>query len=286
VASTQLDLRSQQYGNNIMLLAQRKMSKMLPFVYNKGIVTGKTFFQDRMAEWSMEAKGGLNVATPQNDPGYSRRMAYIKTYNDGRLVDRSITLQSLANPTSEWAMNAAYAMGRKIDSEILTALIGSAAYGEAGGSSVALPSAQKIANGSTGLTLAKILQAKRIMDEDDVEEDGRCMVVSPQALEDMLSVEQLTSNDYNSVKALVRGDVDTFLGFKFIKHTGLAVASLVRSCIAFQRNALAFGSTAGSFVKVEDLPTRSYSKQIYYELNIGAVRLEEERVVQVDILEV
>ena len=52
-----------------------------------------------------------------------------------------------------------------MDDEIISALIGSANTGKTGSTSVALPAAQKIAHGSAGLTIAKLVEAKQKLDE-------------------------------------------------------------------------------------------------------------------------
>ena len=283
MASTQLDIRTQVFGNNVIMLAQQKASKFFSSVIVKPNVTGKNFFQDRIGKWEMAAKVGVNPTTPLNDPELSRRMAYIYTKQDNRVLDRSLDLQALADPRSQMTQSASAAIGREMDSTIITQLIGSANYGEAGASTVALPSAQKIANGSAGLTFAKVRQAKQILDDADVDEADRFFALSPRALWKLLGEDEATSSDYAAIKALTNGEINTWMGFNWIKTTQLPVASNIRSCIAFSRQALCYGMCESPVIKVSERPDLSYSTQIYYEINHGAVRLEEEQVVQVDI---
>ena len=73
------------------------------------------------------------------------------------------------------------------------------------------------------------------------------------------------------------------MGFKWIKSTLLSVASNIRTCFAFQKTGICVGMSEAPMVRVDELPGKSYSTQIYYELNIAAVRLEEAKVVKVDI---
>ena len=284
MAASQLTLRAQIYGQNIMQLAQQKYSKLMPAVYVKGEgINGKTFFQDQIGKWSMEANGGLNVDSPNNDPNFSRRMATMVTYHDARLIDRSIQLQILSDPKAPSTIAAGASIGRQIDSVIIEAATGTAHYGETGSSSQALESPQIIADGGTNLTFAKVKTAKRKLDDQDVEEEDRYFVTSPAGLEKLLGSVEATSADYNTVKALVRGEIDTWMGFKWIKSTLLSVASNIRTCFAFQKTGICVGMSEAPMVRVDDLPGKSYSTQIYYELNIAAVRLEEAKVVKVDI---
>lgn len=284
MTTTQLTLRAQVYGQNIMQLAQQKYSKLMPAVYVKGEgITGKTFFQDQIGAWSMETKGGLNASTPNNDPGFARRMATMVTYHDARLIDRSIQLQILSDPKSAATIAAGASIGRKIDDVIIAAATGTAYYGETGSSSQALESPQTIAEGSANLTFTKVKTAKRKLDDQDVEAEDRFFVTSPAGLENLLGSVEATSADYNTVKALVKGEIESWMGFKWIISTRLSVSGTIRTCFAFQKNGICVGMSESPMVRVTEESTKSFSTQVYYELNIGSVRLEEDKVVQVDI---
>jgi hypothetical protein len=278
MADTQNTIYAQAYGRNIMQLAQQKYSKLINCVYMKPNVRGKTFFQDQIGEWSMETKAGRNVQTPNNDPNLARRMAVMVDYHDNRMLDRGDELRSISDPKSAYTIAAAQALGRKIDDVIIAGLTGTAYSGETGTTSVTLGSTQ-YAGTPSALTLARVTEAKRIMDNADVEMEDRFFVVSPYALEDLLNVEQATSADYSAVKALVRGEIDTWMGFKWITSTRLVLAAGTSSGIAFQRYGICAAMLSQPIVRTDERSDLSYSWQVYYELNIGAVRLEEERVV-------
>jgi hypothetical protein len=278
MADTQNTIYAQAYGRNIMQLAQQKYSKLINTVYLKPNVRGKTFFQDQIGEWEMAAKAGRNVSTPNNDPNLARRMGTMIDYHDNRMLDRGDELRTISDPKSAYTVAAASSLGRKIDDVIIDALTGTSASGETGSTSVTLGSAQ-FAGTPSALSFARVRQIKRIFDEGEVEMEDRFMVVSPQGLEDMLAVSEVTSSDYNAVKALIRGEMDTWMGFKWITTNRLAEASSTRTCIAFQRYGLCAAMAAQPLVRTDERSDLSYSWQLYYELNIGAVRLEESRVV-------
>ena len=103
-------------------------------------------------------------------------------------------------------------------------------------------------------------------------------------MNDLLNLEQATSGDYNSVKALVRGEIDTWMGFKWIMSNQLPVSGTVTTCFAMQRYGLCAALSSSPLVRIDERNDLSYSWQVYYELNLGAVRLEEARVVKVDVL--
>ena len=141
----------------------------------------------------------------------------------------------------ELAQTIAGALGRRLDQLILDAL------------DAATPAAS-IASASTGLTLAKIIQTGKELNDKGVPSGDRHFVVSAAGMEDMLGDSTITSADYNNVRALMAGDIDTFMGFKF--HTiesrtegGLDIASSVREGFGYHKSAL--GLAVGIDIKTE-----------------------------------
>jgi len=291
MADTQAEVYAQAYARNIMQLAQQKYSKLLPICYVKPNVRGKTFFQDQIGKWEMSAKGGRNVQTPNNDPTLGRRMGTMIDYHDNRLLDRGDELRTISDPRSAYTIAAASSLGRKIDSEIATKILATANYDETGSSSITLGTTSIAAHvnptgTATGtpatLTFARVRNAKRILDLEDVEMEDRYAVVDPSALDQILATTQATSSDYMAVKSLIRGEIDTWLGFKWIMSNQLSSSGTVTSCIFMQRYGVCLSMGAQPLVRTDERSDLSYSWQVYYELNIGIVRLEEARVVQMD----
>lgn len=278
MADTQNTIYAQAYSQNIMQLAQQKYSKLINTVYMKPNVRGKTFFQDQIGEWSMSVKGGRNVATPNNDPNLGRRMGTMVDYHDNRMLDRGDELRTISDPRSAYTLAAAQALGRKIDNVIITAALATAYSGETGSTSVT--NGNIILATAASLTVTRILAVKNQLDNADVDPEDRYFVVTPTLLNYLLDVTEATSADYNSVKALVRGEIDTWLGFKWITTTQLAAVSASTLLgIAYQKYGICLAMGDAPMVRTTERADLSYSWQVYYELNIGAVRLEEDRVV-------
>jgi hypothetical protein len=290
MADTQSTVYAQAYGRNIMQLAQQKYSKLLPLCYVKPNVAGKVFYQDQIGKWSMDVKSGRNVQTPNNDPNLARRMATMVDYHDARLLDRGDELRMLSDPRSAYTIAAAQSLARKIDTVIASAVVGTAYYGETGTSSItlgtdAISGISHIAGTPSTLTFARVTAAKKILDREDVEMEDRFFVVNPEGLEDLLNTQQATSADYAAVKALVRGELDSWMGFKWVTSNCLPVSGTQTTCFAMQRYGICVAMSAEPLVRTDERNDLSYSWQIYYELNMGAVRLEEARVVKVDVIE-
>ncbi len=286
--TTQYDVRTQAYSAIILPLARQERSMLHDrvFVKSEGI-TGKTFYQDQIGTWSMSAKTSANAATPQNDPNLSRTRIDIATYNDARVLDRSLQLQTLADPTSMASICIQSAVGIQIDKVIYAALGGVAYRGETGGTAVSFPAGQSIAanfgGSNSGLTVGKIRRAAKLLDAAGVPAGDRTFVASATEKEQLLGVTQTTSADYNNVRALVSGDIDTFMGFKFVWLPDgiVTVASNIADCFAFHKTGVCFGMLEDLFLRIEERSDLSYSKQVYYEISCGAGRLEEAKVVKV-----
>lgn len=274
MADTQSTIYAQAYSQNIMQLAQQKYSKLINCVYRKPNVRGKTFFQDQIGEWSMETKGSRNTQTPNNDPAFARRMGIMVDYHDARLLDRGDELKAISDPKSAYTIAAAQSLGRKIDDVILAAAIGNSYSGETGSTTVTNGNMKLVTNNA--LTLAEVISIKQTLDEADVDDEDRFFVTDPTSLGSLLNVSQATSADYTTVRALVNGEIDTWMGFKWIKSTRVTAITTC-SGIAFQRYGLCLAMGAEPMVRTDERLDLSYSWQVYYELNIGATRLEEDR---------
>jgi len=212
----------------------------------------------------------------------ARRMVTLTDYEYADLIDDQDKLRMLIDPTSTYARAAAAAIGRAMDDVIIAALGGTAKTGTTGSTSTALPSAQKIVHGSTGLSLAKMISAKKILDEADTDPSiPRYMVVSPEQIEDLLNLSTVTSADYNTVKALVQGEIDTFMGFKFIRSNRLTDDGTSRLCYAFAQDGAKLAIGKEPTAKIDERADKSYATQVYYCSSFGATRLQETSVVQI-----
>jgi hypothetical protein len=279
MADTQAAIYGQAYSQNIMQLAQQKYSKLNGTVYMKPNVRGKAFFQDQIGQWNMALKAGRNSQTPNNDPNLGRRMGLMLDYNDNRLLDRTDELKVISDPRSAYTIAAAQSLGRQMDDSIIQqGLLGVAYSGETGANLVT--NGNIVLASSASMTLARIIAVKQQFDIADVEMEDRFFVIRPDALDNLLNTTAATSSDYNSVKALIRGEIDSWMGFKWIMSTRISAASNSTLIgIAYQRYGVCLAMADNPIVRTDERTDLSYSWQVYYELNIGAVRLEEARVV-------
>ena len=192
---------SQQFSTNVQLLSQQKGSLLRNAVSEESIVGEKAFF-DQIGSATAQKRTTRHGDTPLSDTPHSRRMVTMDHYE---YADDPDKVQMLIDPTSTYANAAAFAIGRAMDDSIIDAALGSASTGKSGSTSTALPAGQKVAVGSpaAGLTIAKLVEAKKILDQNSVDPSiKRYIAVHPEQVEDLLNSTTVTSSDFNTVNSL------------------------------------------------------------------------------------
>jgi hypothetical protein len=225
-------------------------------------------------------------------------------YEHADLIDDADKIRMLIDPAGDYALAFAWAFGRAKDDEIIAAADGDAFAGEEGSTTVAHPNSQKIASVSGGaganLNVQALRRAKEKFDANDVDESIRRYIAQTSSqLENLLSETEVTSADFNTVRALVMGELNTFLGFQFIRTERLLTQS---GTLAFDTTTGAVGSGGGDAdgyrrviswaqdglllatgfdmkSRIQERADKSFSTQVFASQTIGSTRLEEEKVV-------
>lgn len=272
----------EQYKANVQLLSQQKGSRLRGSVRNES-VTGKNAFFEQIGTVEARLRTTRHADTPQLDVPHARRRVSLSDYDWADLIDQEDKVRMLIDPTSSYAMSAAHAMGRAMDDALITAALGSADTGVSGGTSVALPASQKIAASAADLTVAKLRAAKKLLDAADVDPSiRRYIAVGASQLSNLLSDTNVTSSDFNTVKALVQGELDTFLGFKFIQTQRLTTDSNSdRQVIAWAEDGLLLGIGKDMKARISERDDKNYATQVFSSMTIGATRMEEVKVVEI-----
>jgi hypothetical protein len=275
----------QQYSANVQMLSQQMGSRLRDAVNIENVV-GKNAFIDQIGKATAQLRTSRHGDTPQLDTPHARRRVSLASYEYADLIDDQDKVRMLIDPTSQYASAAAAAMGRAMDDVIIAAALGTASTGETGSGSATLDATANMVGSSSsndGLTIAKLLEAKRKMDLNDVDPSiPRYIAVGPKQIEDLLGTTQVTSSDFNTVKALAQGDINTFLGFEFIMTNRLDVdTNDIRSCFAWAEDGITLGIGKDVSARIDERADKGYATQVYYCMDIGAVRMEESKVVKI-----
>ena len=275
----------EQYSANIQMLSQQMGSLLKDAVRNESVV-GKDAYFDQIGKVTAQIKASRHSDTPQIDTPHSRRRVALADYEFADLIDQQDKVRLLIDPTSSYAKAAAYAMGRATDDVIIAAALGTANTGVAGGTPVGMLAANIIAVGIGGantMNIAKLAAAKARLDIGDVDPSiKRHIIVSPTEISDLLNSTTVTSSDFNTVKALVHGEIDSFMGFKFHVSNRLVDNGAGNTqCIAFAEDGILLGVGKDVTARIDERSDKSYATQVYYCQTIGATRMEEAKVVSV-----
>ena len=272
----------EQYKSNVLHLAQQKGSRLRNAVRVE-MVTGKSAFFERIGSTAAEKRTSRHSDTPRMDTPHSRRKVSLDDYDWADLIDQEDKVRMLISPQSEYAIAGANAMGRAMDTAIIDAATGTAYSGAAGGTSVSLPSGQKVAHGGADLSVAKLRSAKKILDAAEVDPDEeKFLVCSAEQIDALLAETEVTSSDFNTIKTLVQGDIDTFMGFKFIRSEWLNTDSTPsRQVLAFAKSAIGLAIGADISTKISERADKNYATQVFLSMTIGATRIEEEKMVEI-----
>ena len=273
---------SQQFSANVQLLSQQTGSILRGGVSEEAVTGEKAFF-DQVGAAAAVKRTSRHQDTPMVETPHSRRMVTMDSYEWADLIDDADKVRMLIDPTSTYARAAAAAMGRAMDDAIIEAATGTAKTGKSGGTSTSMLAAHQIANGSADLTLAKLIEAKKTLDLASVDPSiPRHIAVGPDQIEALLNSTTVTSSDFNTVKALVQGEINTFMGFQFHVSTRLAKSGNNRTCFAWAEDGIKLAVGKDVMSRIDERSDKSYSTQVYYCATFGATRMEEEKVVQID----
>lgn len=271
-----------QFSSNIQMLSQQ-MGSLLRNAVDVETVNGEKAFFDQVGSAAAVLRTTRHADTPLIDTPHSRRMVTMSDYEYADLIDDQDKVRLLVDPTSTYARAAAAAMGRAMDDVIIAAAFGTSLTGKDGTTSTPFDSNNSIAVGSTGLTLAKLLEAKEILDSNDVDPSiPRYIACSPKQISNLLDDSEVTSADFNTVRALVKGELDTYVGFKFITTNRLPVnGSGDRRVFAWAMDGIKLAVGKEPTARIDERADKSYATQVYYCMSVGATRMEEAKVVEI-----
>jgi hypothetical protein len=272
-----------QFSDNIQILAQQKGSRLRTSVGLKTGIVGKKYFHDQIDATSARKRTNRHSDTPLISTPHRRRLLNLADYDWADLIDDLDKVKMLADPTSPYSQNAAFAMGRAMDDALIAAANSSSYTGEDGTTVTSFLAANQIANASTGMSMTKLLGTKKILDKSEDLDGPRHIVVAADEVADLLNEVEVKSADYNTVKALAAGQIDTFMGFKFHQTEKLAynTSTKVRLCLAWIEDGMILGVGRDIQAVISQRADKNNAWQPHYSMSIGCTRTDEKKVVEV-----
>lgn len=284
------------YHANIDMAFQQKRSRLRSTV-TEGTQNSEFDFWDRIGITEANEVVGRNTDTVINDTPHDRRRIQTKTYDWADLIDKKDKLRMLADPTSAYVQNARNAINRAMDRVIINAATATAYTGKNGATEIAFPSSQQVAANyvfsgtpaNSNLTLDKLRRVVFLFRQNEViDDEGEnemleqiTGVLTASQLDSLLRTTEVTNADYNTVKALAEGKVNTFMGIKFKYTQLLNKTGNIRSCLFYVKQAIRLSVASDITVDVGPRRDKRNSVQVYVAADFGASRMWEEAVVEV-----
>jgi hypothetical protein len=278
----------EQYKANVYHLVQQKGSKLRSSVRIES-VTGKNAFFDQIGAVAAVQRTTRHADTPRMDTPHSRRRVSLSDYEWADLVDNQDKIRMLIDPTSDYAQAAMWALGRSMDDVIIAAIDGTAYTGVDGSTSTAFDTGMivdvqtvwpGVTAADTGLNLAKLIEARKLLGNNDVDPDEEVFVpVNARQISSLLKDERIVSGDYNSALPLVSGKVSKVGGCTLIPCNRIGTDANSDDKVPFYtRSGLLLATGQDMTGRISERADKGYAMQVYASMTIGATRMEEKRV--------
>lgn len=283
----------QKYKAGIEIGLQQRGSVMADKVRNE-TQNAKFDFYDKINATAAQKVTERHGNTPLVDTQHARRRCGLVDYDWADLIDKADKLRLLEDPTGPYTMNAVMALGRSKDDEIINAAFASVATGETGSVSTVFPTSTDtnvvavdyVESGNaanSGLTIAKLRRAKYFLDryQNDPSEE-RFIALTARQVMDLLRTTEVTNADYNTVRALVEGKINTFMGFNFVQTERLLVdASNYRRLLCWVKSGLLLATASEVEVDIAPRKDKRNATQVYVCGSFGSIRMDEGKVVEI-----
>lgn len=202
------------YNADVKHIFQREGGYLRSAVRMKTGIVGMSTYFNRVGKGVATTKARHGVITPMNQD-HSQVQAMIEDFYAADYVDRLDEAKTNIDERMVIAKGGAWALGRKVDEQIITALDTSA------------NAAHTWVQTSRAALLASLLTYIQRLDDLDVPNDGeRYGLLTPRAFASMMAVDQFQSSDWVNSKPLIDG-IPTggrwkeYMGVKWMMHTGL-----------------------------------------------------------------
>lgn len=299
-----IDQYQPKYENLWRRLAQQVDSRLASCVSVDSGCTGEVNYRDQIRPIDAISLGAPTEnriqATPISEIETAKRANFPEKFHIVKHFDEfdEIWLAAQSKPTSQTFMEMKSGFNRQMDDLIIAAATGTAKTGDNGGTDTDLPAEQIInvqvggGGSDAGMNLDKLLDAKQLMEEaevfgQDIDGDEAYVALNSKALRSLYNDAKITSSDYaGELRALYYGEIDQFLGFKFIRTERLAESAGIRTCFAFVKSGIALDIWKNPTFKLSERNDYNDAAQLRGTAAAGATRLEEVKVVEIPCSEV
>ncbi len=289
---------SEKWGSYL----QQEASRLEKYVTVETGLTGKMVAFDQYGLLSFAEKSGRMAATALDEAPTTRRVMHPHIFTKAVGFDEfdAKKLAGIDVPVSKTIESLRAAAARTMDSLMLTSFLGTNYTGENGTTAVSFPRAQVIAEDfvesgtavDSNLTVGKLREALAMLERAEAWSEERraygdelVLACTSSQINALLQQPEISSYDYNSVRALAEGKLDSFLGFRIIRTELVPATDGVRNCLAWVKSKAQFGIWDDFKVKLSVRDDLDEALQIRAKFACGATRLQESAFVRIDCVE-
>lgn len=284
------DWQVRAYSENVHHLAQEMTNKLMGTTREKTANAVMIGFSNMSPSEGVEPTSRF-APTPNTTPDRGRRWAFPAAWVWNALEDQNDAWETIHLATNEFAVAGAGAYNRLWNKRILDAAVGPAADGNEGALTlVPLPASQIIADGSTGLLSAKLIEALSRLQKatgGDLAMYGPTTIVyNPDDLRFLLTDPDLTTIDKVDAKSLMSGKaVPGLLGIdNWVMSDQTPQTGDIGSVVVYARLGMGVGrNTSGKKTRQDERADLSYTEQIFMQDKFNAVRADDKLVIQINV---
>lgn len=302
-----------QFAATLYHVCQQKESKFGQAVRVEPVLSAEDKAFDTMGALSLVEKSGRNVTTPTIDPTTQRRWVSTTPYHNAVLYDKDDDLSMIIDPASDFVTAFRRAVNRKKDDIILAAFDAAVTSGRRAGSSITWAAqlgdtaytvtsggrtiihdcAEGNCNsGDTGMTVEKLELVLEYFANNDLDDDVPIWIaIAPRQATNLFGQEEYTNIDYNNQKPLSTGRIlRNWMGVNWIISTKIVKGSSndigsdtdVYECWSWAEDGVILGVQDDVSVQISDRAGLSHSQQVYVHMNMGAMRMDEDKVIKIE----
>lgn len=302
-----------QFAETLYHVCQQKDSKFAQAVRTVAILGAEDKAFPMLGKLTLTAKAGRNVDTPIEDVSTQKRWISTDAFHRGVLLDVDDDLSINLDPTSDVMTALRNAINRKKDDIILDAFEAAVTSGRRAGSTITWASqngntkytdvdtgrtiAHDCSSGNcaasdTGMSIEKIELALEYFANNNVDDDvPKWCAISPRQATNLFGQEEYINIDYNNNKPVTTGRIlRNWMGLNWIVSPKIVVGSSndvdadtdVFECWCWAQDGMILGVQDAVTTKLADRPDKSHSQQIYVHMNMGAMRMDEDKVIKIE----
>lgn len=280
--------------STVLKLKLQQTRSMLRGRVEEGYHVGKQASPvDYIGNIQMKAPVGRFAPNQPQNTDFTRRWVLPVDKEAYQLIDTFDKLRLLQDPTSRYSDVASAAVAREWDDRIIGAAFATATIGDSTGIGTTTEAFSTTnwqiastfgSSSASGLTVAKMIEAKRIMRKAQVpvDEEQLTWVTNSQGESDLLNQVQVVSTDFSDKPVLMDGKVVRFMGWDIVYSERLISSSNLRQNIAMVKSGAYLGvwkDTENDLERRRDLSGLPW--QLATLMTSGATRLEPGRLLQV-----